>query len=71
MSLAYDPAIYNLLQLKYALKLEIAGMTHSKGSAYAHIKRRFNFTGNRQTVYDKLVRYIDLNYPKPKQENTP
>lgn len=54
-----DPEMFNLLQLKYALKLELVGMRHSQGSAYAAIKRRFNLKGNKQRVYDQFVKFIE------------
>lgn len=46
------PELFNLLQLKYAMKLEMRGLRHSKGSVYAHVKRRFGLKGNRQKVYE-------------------
>lgn len=45
---------FHLLQLKYALKLEIKGLKHSQGSVYAYIKNRFNLKGNKQRVYDQF-----------------
>lgn len=53
-----DPEMFNLLQLKYALMLEIKGMHHSQGSVYALVKRRFGFKGNKQKVFDQLVAVI-------------
>ena len=38
--------LYALLRLKSALKLECAGMKHSKGSVYAKVKKDFGFKGN-------------------------
>ena len=52
-------AAYRMLALRSALKLEILGMKHSRGSAYATIKREFNLRGNRQKVleqYENLLR---------------
>lgn len=45
---------FHLLQLKYALKLEIKGLKHRQGSVYAYIKKRFNLKGNKQRVYDQF-----------------
>lgn len=55
-----DPLIFNLLQLKYAMKLEMKGIKHSRGSVYAHVKRRFKLKGNRQSVYDQFCRMHGL-----------
>jgi len=50
---------YHLLQLKYALKLEVLGMKHSKGSVYAHVKKTFGFKGNKRKVLDQLIAHIE------------
>ena len=50
--------LYNMIRLKYALKLELAGMKHSRGSAYALIKKEFNLKGNKQKVYDQFTTII-------------
>ena len=50
--------LHHLLGLKYALRLEILGMKHSRGSVYAKIKRKFNLKGNKQKVYDKFCELI-------------
>ena len=50
--------LYNMLRLKYALKLELKGMKNSRGSAYAYIKREYNLKGNKQKVYDKFSKLI-------------
>lgn len=51
--------MFHLLQLKYALMLEIKGMHHSQGSVYAYVKRHFGFKGNKQRVLDQLVALIE------------
>ena len=51
-------AMYRLLALKSALKLECLGMRHSRGSAHAIIKREFGFKGNKQHVLAQLEQYI-------------
>lgn len=54
--------LYALLRLKSALKLEVAGMKHSKGSVYAKVKKDFGFKGNKQSVLDQLINHIDNKY---------
>ena len=55
--------IYNLLRLKYALKLEIAGMKHSSGkSVYAHVKRLLGFKGSKESVLQQLINHINTKY---------
>lgn len=41
---------YRLLTLRGALKLEIAGLKHSRFSAYAIIKKEFGLKGNKQSI---------------------
>ena len=50
---------FRLLQLKYALKLEIKGLRHSRGSVYAHVKREFGFRGNKSKVLAQLEAHIE------------
>lgn len=52
------PMVYNMLAQRAALKLELAGMKHSKGSVYAHIKRSYGWKGTRKAVYDKFDKTI-------------
>jgi hypothetical protein len=54
--------LYALLKLKSALKLECAGMKHSKGSVYAKVKKDFGFKGNKQSVLDQLIQHISNKY---------
>ena len=54
--------MYNLLRLKSALKLEVAGMKHSKGSVYALVKRRFGFKGSKESVLQQLINHINTKY---------
>ena len=49
-----DPQIYNMLAQKSALKLELAGLKHSRGSVYAHVKRTYGLRGNKQSVYTQF-----------------
>lgn len=54
--------LYNLLRLKSALKLEVAGMKHSRGSVYAKVKKDFGFKGNKESVLNQLINHINTNY---------
>ena len=42
-----------------ALKMEIFGMKHSKGSVYQHIKKTYNLTGNTVEVYGKFAEMVN------------
>lgn len=53
-----DVPIFQLLQWKYALKLEIAGLRHSHGSVYAHVKRTLGWKGGRQAILDRLSKEL-------------
>tara|TARA_R100000808_G_scaffold11642_1_gene29694 strand:+ start:1731 stop:1997 length:267 start_codon:yes stop_codon:yes gene_type:complete len=50
--------IWQLLTLRSAIKLEIAGMSHSRGSAYAQAKRTYGIKGNKRKVLDQLNEMI-------------
>lgn len=52
---------FQILAMRSALKLEIAGLKHSRGSVYALVKKRFGFKGNKQRVLDQLNAYIEEN----------
>jgi hypothetical protein len=55
--------LYALLKLKAALKLECAGMRHSKGhSAYGIVKRSYGFKGNREAVLKQFTDKINEMY---------
>ncbi len=41
-----------------ALKMEIFGMKHSKGSVYQHIKKTYNLTGTKLEVYGKFAEKV-------------
>lgn len=57
---AENIALYRMLTLKQALKLELMGLKMSRGtSAYAIIKREFNLKGSKQKVYDQYVSIIE------------
>lgn len=58
----WNTKVFHLLQLKYALILEIKGLRHSQGSAYAYVKKRFGFKGNKQRVLDQLVALIESKH---------
>jgi len=50
---------YRLCAMRAALKLEILGIKHSRGSVYALIKRQFGFRGNKQSVLEQLNKHIE------------
>lgn len=53
-------ALYQILQLKHALKLELKGLRISRGgSAYGYIKKRFGLTGSKQKVFDAFAKMAD------------
>lgn len=54
-----DIAMFRILALKSALKLECKGLKHSQGSVYALVKREFGFKGNKARVLEQLVAHID------------
>ena len=60
MTTPTGPDMFHLLQLKYALKLEIGGMRHSRGSVYAYVKRMFGFRGNKAKVLAQLEAHITV-----------
>lgn len=50
--------LFHLASQKAALKLEILGMKHSRGSVYAHLKRTHGWKGNKQKVLIQLEELI-------------
>lgn len=51
---------YRVAVLRSALKLEIAGMTLSRGrTAYSIIKSEFGFKGSRASVFAQLTALLD------------
>jgi hypothetical protein len=55
-----------ILTLRSALRLEVLGMKHSRGSVYALVKREFGFKGNKRRVLDQLSTYVDTYILPPK-----
>ena len=54
-------ALYQMLVLRSALKLEMLGMKMSRGrTAYSAIKHLFNIKGNRQKVLDIFNEMIEI-----------
>ena len=54
-------ALYQMLVLRSALKLEMLGLTISRGkTAYSAIKQMFNLKGNRQKVLDIFNEIIEV-----------
>lgn len=47
-----------MLARRGALKLEIMGLRHSKGSVYAFIKKEYGFKGNRQSVLEQYEAHL-------------
>jgi hypothetical protein len=50
---------FRLITLRTALKLELLGMKHSRGSVYALIKKEFGLKGSKQKVYDQFNEFIE------------
>ena len=50
---------FRLCTLRAALKLEIKGLRHSRGSVYAAIKKQFGFRGSKERVLEQLSTYIE------------
>jgi len=50
---------FRLCQMRGALRLEVLGMKHSRGSVYALVKRELGFKGNKQKVLDQLCALIE------------
>jgi len=62
-------ALFRLLTLKAALKLETLGMKRSGVSVYSIVKREFGFKGSKARVHEQLCAYIDaLATPTHTQE---
>ena len=54
-------ALYQMLVLRSALRLEILGLKMSKGrTAYSAIKQMFSIKGNRQKVLDIFNEIIEV-----------
>jgi hypothetical protein len=50
---------FQLIATRGALKLELHGIRAARGySAYAVVKQRFGFKGNKQRVYDQFDAHI-------------
>lgn len=67
MSVIGNPDLIQLARmvtLRSALKLEVLGMKHSRGSVYARIKREFKLSGTKARVLDQFSSIVD----KMKQE---
>lgn len=50
--------LFHLSSQKTALKLEMLGMKHSRGSVYAHLKRTHGWKGNKEKVLAQLEALI-------------
>ena len=59
---------FRFLQLRGALRCEIAGMKHSSGrSAYAVIKKEYNLKGSKKKVLEQMN--LILQIMKEKRQN--
>lgn len=54
-----QPILFNMIAQKSALKLELAGLRHSRGSVYAHIKKAYGLRGNKQSVYTQFCELVE------------
>ena len=62
-------ALYQMLVLRSALKLEMVGIKTSRGrTAYSAIKHLFNIKGNRQKVWDIFKEMIEATKQQQKGE---
>jgi len=53
-------ALFRILHLRAALRLECAGMKHSSGrSVCPIIKKTFGFKGNKQSILEQLCKHIE------------
>jgi hypothetical protein len=61
MNTTLSPQIqgFRLVSLKHALRLEIKGLRHSRGSVYALVKREFGFRGSKAKVLAQLEAHIE------------
>jgi len=53
------PVLFHMMAKKSALKMEIGGLKHSRGSVYAHIKRTYGLKGNKQRVYTQFCELVE------------
>jgi hypothetical protein len=53
-------ALFRILQIRAALRLECAGMKHSSGRSVCPIvKKMFGFKGNKQSILEQLCKHIE------------
>ena len=57
-----DIAFARLLTLRSMLKLEVAGLKHSRVSAYAILKRERGYRGSKASVLAQVSRDIDATF---------
>lgn len=51
--------VAQMIAQKHALRLEVLGMSHSRGSIYAAVKRQHNLKGNKKKVLEQLTELIE------------
>lgn len=49
-----DPKMFKMLAQKQALRLELQGMKRRGPSDFSIVKKTYNLTGNRQSVFTKF-----------------
>lgn len=54
-----QPILFNMIAQKSALRLELTGLKHSRGSVYAHVKRVYGLRGNKQSVYTQFCELVE------------
>lgn len=57
---------FQLITVRAAMRLELAGMTHSGGSVIARWKKHLGLKGNRQKVYDQFCAMHGFDSGAPK-----
>lgn len=55
---------YHMRTQLAALKLEMFGMKHSRGSVYAHIKKTYGLKGNKRRVCEQFEELVEASRPK-------
>lgn len=51
--------LFNMIAQKQALKLEINGLRHSRGSVYQQIKNQYGLRGNKLSVYTQFCELVE------------
>lgn len=51
---------YVRLSQKYAMRLELKGLRHSRGSVIAFIKKQHGWKGNKESIYQQFCDHYKL-----------